>query len=97
MLSKVNIAIIRPFLCFHCLTQLIKCLNHYVIFISLLFRILQSLTYILFMLNKVNLTLLRQFLGLSKLIIRLNHVVFLISLLFRIYTAMLRPGSTRKV
>ena len=39
------------------------------------------------MINKVNVTLLRQFLGLycpSKLIIRLTYDVFLISLLFRI-------------
>ena len=39
------------------------------------------------MINKVNVTLLRQFLGLyclSKLIIRLSHDVFLISLLFKI-------------
>ena len=41
------------------------------------------------MINKVNVTLLRQFLGLyclSKLIIGLTHDVFLISLLFRIVT-----------
>ena len=41
----------------------------------------------LFMINKVNVTLLRQFLGLycpSNVTIRLTHNVFLISLLFRI-------------
>ena len=46
MLSKVNIAILRPFLCFHCLTKLIICLNHKVIFISLLFRMFHSLNLI---------------------------------------------------
>ena len=40
--------------------------------------------------NKVNVTLLRQFVGLycsSKLVIRLTHDVFLISLLFRIFSS----------
>ena len=43
------------------------------------------------MINKVNLTILRQFLGLyclSKLIIRLNHDVFSISLLFSIVSSL---------
>ena len=41
--------------------------------------------------NKVNVTLLRQFLGLycpSKLIIRLTHVVCLISLLFIFFSSL---------
>ena len=60
MLSKVNIALLSPFLGFHCLTTLIICLNHEVVFKSLLFMILQSLNHIqlpLFMLNEVNFTL----------------------------------------
>ena len=45
----------------------------------------------LFMINKVNVTLLRQLLGLyclSKLIIGLNHDVFLISLSIRIVSSL---------
>ena len=62
--------------------------------ISILFRFVSSLNHIhipLFMINKVNLTILRQFLGfscLSKLIIRLSHDVFSISLLFRIVSTL---------
>ena len=62
---------------------------------SLLFRIVSSLNQFhlpLFMMNKVNVTLLRQFLGLyclSLLIIWLTHYVFLISLLFRIVSSLL--------
>ena len=87
MLSKLNIAILRPFLCLYCLTRLIICLNHEVLFISLLFKILHSLNHILFMLSKVNFARLRQFLCfdcLSKLIKCFNHKVMFISLLFRI-------------
>ena len=46
ILSKVNIAISRPFPCFRCLTMLIIRLNHEVIFISLLFRFVHSLNHI---------------------------------------------------
>ena len=45
----------------------------------------------LLIINKVNVTLLRQFLGLycqSKLITRLTHDVFLISLFFRIVSSL---------
>ena len=55
-----------------------------------MFRIREKLNHIylnLLMINYVNVSLFRQFLGfyyLSKLIIWLNHNVFLISLLFRI-------------
>ena len=45
MLSNVSIAIIRRFLCFPCLIKHIMCLNHYVIIISILFRILDSVKY----------------------------------------------------
>ena len=67
--------------------QIIIRLTHDVFLISLLFRIVSNLNIVylpLFMINKVNVTLVRQFLGLyclSKLIIKLTHVVFLISLL----------------
>ena len=88
MLREVNIAILRPFLCFRCLTQLIIRLNDDVILISLLFRFLYSLNHIqlhLFMLSKVDIAILRPFLFfrcLTKLIIRLNDEVIFISLLF---------------
>ena len=87
----MNIAILRPFLCSRCLTKLIICLNHNVIFISLLIRILHSLNHIqlpLFMLSEVNIGILRPFLCfrcLTKLIICFNHIVIIISLLFRIF------------
>ena len=87
MLNKVNIAILRPFLCFHCLSKLIICLNHKVIFTSLLFSIVYFLSHIQFLLSKVNIALLRRFLCfhcLTKHIICLNHEVIFISLLFRI-------------
>ena len=63
--------------------------THDVFLISLLFKIVSSLNQFhlpLFMINKVNVTLLRQFLGLfclSKLTIWLTHDVFIISLSFR--------------
>ena len=69
-------------------------LNQDVFLIPLLFRIVSSLNHIhlpLFIINKVNVTLLRQFLGLyclSKLIIWLTHDVFLTSLLFRIVSSL---------
>ena len=90
ILRKVKIAILRPFLLFRCLTKFILCLNHEIVFISLLFRILHSLSQIqlpLFIFRKANIAILRQFLSfhcLTKLMICLNHEIFLISLLFRI-------------
>ena len=89
MLSKVDIAILRPFLCFHFVTKLIIRLNDEVLFISLLFRFLNSLNHIqlrLLMLCKVNIAILLPFLCfhfVTKLIIRLNDEVLFISLLFR--------------
>ena len=94
MINKVNVTLLRQFLCFYCLSKLIIWLTHDVFLISLLFRIFSSLNQFhlpLFMINKVNVTLLRQFLGLycpSKLIIWLTHDVFLISLLFRIVSSL---------
>ena len=90
MINKVNVTLLRQFLGLYCLSKLIIRLTHDVFLISLLFRIvsIQNQFHLpLFMINKVNVTLLRQFLGLyclSKLIIRLTHNVFLISFLFRI-------------
>ena len=93
MINKVNVTLLRQFLCFYCLSKLIIRLTHDDFLISLLFRIVSSQNQFnlpLFMINKVNVTLLRQFLCfycLSKLIIRLTHDVFLISLLFRIVSS----------
>ena len=90
MINKVNVTLLRQFICFYCLSKLIIKLTHDVFLISLLFRIvsIQNQFHLpLFMINKVNITLLRQFIGLyclSKLIIRLTHKVFSISFLFRI-------------
>ena len=94
MINKVNVTLLRQFLGLYCPPKIIIRLTHDVCFISLLFRIVSSLNHIdspLFMITKVNVTLLRQFLGLycvSKLIIRLTHYVFLISLLFRIVSSL---------
>ena len=62
--------------------------------LSILFRIFSSLNQIhffVFMINKVNVTLFRQFQGLccpNKLIIRLTYDVCFISLLFRIVSSL---------
>ena len=90
MIIKVNVTLLRQFLRLYCPSKLIIWLTHDVFLISLLFRIVSSQNQFhlpLFMINKVNVTLLRQFLGLycsSKLIIMLTHDVCIISLLFRI-------------
>ena len=94
MIIKVNVTLLIQFLCFYCLSKLVIRLTHDVFLISLLFRIICTENQFhlpLFMINKVNVTLLRQFLGLyclSKLVIRLIHDVFLISLLFRIVSSL---------
>ena len=94
MINKVNVTLLRQFLGLYCPSKLIIRLTHDVCIISLLFRIVSSLNKFhlpLFMINKVNVTLLRQFLGLycpSKLIIRLTHDDCIISLLFRIVSSM---------
>ena len=90
LINKANVALLRQFLDLYCLSRLIIRLSHDVFSISLLFRIFssQNQNHVpLFMINKVKLTIFRQFLGLYclyKLIIRLTHNVFLMSLLFRI-------------
>ena len=94
MNNKVNVTLLRQFQGLYCLSKLIIRLTHDVFLISLLFRIFSSQNQFhlpLFMINKVNVTLLRKFLGLyclSKLIIWLTHYVFLISLLFRIFSSL---------
>ena len=93
MNNNVNVTLLRQCLFFYCLSKLIILLTHDVCILSLLFRIVSGLKKFhlpLFMINNVNVTLLRQFLGLyclSKLIIRLTHDVFLLSLLFRIVSS----------
>ena len=94
MIYKVNVTFLRQFLGLYCLSKLIIGLTHDVFLISLLLRIVSCLNQFhlpLFMINKVNVTLLRQFLGLyclSKLIIRLTHDVFFILLLFRFVSSL---------
>ena len=94
MINKVNFTLLRQFLGLYCPSNVTIRLTHNVFLISLLFRIVSSLNKFhlpLFMINKVIVTLLRQFLGLyclSKLIIRLTHDVFLISLLFMIFSSL---------
>ena len=76
MINKVNLTILRHILGLYCLSELSIRLTHDVFSISLLFRIVFSLNHILvplFMINKVKLTILIQFLGLYclyKLVIR---------------------------
>ena len=94
MLSNVNNTQLRKFLAFYCLSKLRICLNHDAFFMSILFRIVSSLNHFqlhLFMLSKVNETILRQFLGfycLSKLRIWLNHDAFFMSILFTIVSSL---------
>ena len=94
MINMVNVTLLRQFLGLYCLSKLIIRLTYHVFLISFLFRIVCTKNQFhlpLFMINKVNVTLLRQFLGLycySKLIIRLTHDVFIISLLLRIVSGL---------
>ena len=94
MLSKVNETILRQFLGFYCLSKLRIWLNQDAFFMSILFRIVSRMNHFqlpLFMLTKVNETILRQFLGfycLSKLRILLNQDAFFMSILFRIVSRM---------
>ena len=94
MINKVNVTVLRQFLGLYCLSNFIIRLTHDAFLISLLVRIVSSLNQFhlhLFIINKVNVTVLRQFLGfycLSKLITRLTHDAFLISLLVRIVSSL---------
>ena len=87
-INKVNVTLLLQLLGLYCPSKLTIWLTHDVFLISLLFRIVcneNQFRLSLFMINKVNVTLFRQFLGLyclSQLIIRLTHDVFLISFLF---------------
>ena len=94
MISKVNESFKRQYLGLYSLLMLRIWLNHDGFFMSKLFRIVSSLNHFqlpLFMLSKVNETILRQFLGfycLSKIIIWLNHDGFFMSILFRIVSSL---------
>ena len=94
MLSIINNTQLRKFLGFYCLSKLRIWLNHDAFFMSILFRIVSSLNHTqlpLFMLSKVNETILRKFLGLyclSKLRIWLKQDAFFMSILFRIVSSM---------
>ena len=94
MRSKVNETILRQFLGLHCLSKLRIWLNHGALFMPILFRIVSSLNHFqlpLFMLSKVNETVLRQFLGLYSILmlrIWLNHDAFFMSILFRIVSSL---------
>ena len=94
MINKVNVTLLIQFLGLCSLFKCIIWLNHDVFLISLLFRIVCSLNHIhlrLLMINNLNVTLVKQFLGLyclSKLIIWLTPDHFLISLLFRIVSSL---------
>ena len=94
MISKVNDTFLRQFLCLYSLLMLRIWLNHDAFFMSILFRIVSSLNHFqlpLFMISKVNETILRYFLVLyclSKLRIWLNHDGFFMSILFRIVSSL---------
>ena len=94
MISKVNETFLRQFLGLYSLLMLRIWLNRDAFFMSILFMIVSSLNHFqlpLFMLSKVNETMLRQFLGfycLSKLRIWLNHDSFFMSILFRIVSSL---------
>ena len=71
MINKVNVTLLIQFLGLYCPSKYIIRLTQDVCFISLLFRIVSRLNDIdlpLFMIYKVNVTLLRQFLGLYCII-----------------------------
>ena len=79
---------LRQFLGFYCLSKLRIWLNHDSFFMSILFRIVSSLNHFqlpLFMLSKINESILRQFQGLyclSNIRIQLNHDGFFMSIIF---------------
>ena len=94
MINNVKITLLRQFLGLYCPSKLTILLTHDVFLISLLFGIVSTLNQLylpLFIMNKVNVTLLGQFFGLYcpfKLTILLTHDVFLISLLFGIVSTL---------
>ena len=94
MISKVNEKILRQFLGLYSPLMLRIWLNHDAFLMSILFRIVSSLNHFqlpLFMISKVNETILRQFLGLYSLLmlrIWLNQDAFFMSILFRIVSSL---------
>ena len=94
MINKVIVTLLRQFQVSYCLSKLIIRLTYNFFLISFLFRIVCTKNHFhlpLFMINKVNVTLLRHFLVLfcsSKHIIRLIHDVFNISILLRIVSGL---------
>ena len=66
MINRVNVTLLRHLLGLYCLSKLIIRLSHDGFLITLLFRIVSSLNQFhipLFIINKVNVALLRQFLS----------------------------------
>ena len=96
MFIMLSIALLRLILCFHCLTKTVICFNPQVNFMSILFRILDSLNHIhlpLFMLSKVSIAILKHclcFHCLNKLIMCLYPYVIFISILLRILKSLNR-------
>ena len=67
MITKLNVTLLRQFLGLYCLSNFIIRLTDDVFLISLFYRIVSNLNQFhlhLFIINKLNVTLLRQFLGL---------------------------------
>ena len=93
MISKVNETFLRQFLGLYSLLMLRIWLNHDGFFMSILFRIVSSLDHFqlpLFMISKVNETILRQFLGLYCLLMLrtwLNHDAFFMSMYLGLFLA----------
>ena len=94
MSSKVNETFFRQFLGLYSLLMLRKWINHDASFLSILFRIVSSLNHFqlpLFVISKVNETILSQFLGLYSLLmlrIWINHDASFLSILFRIVSSL---------
>ena len=94
MISKVNETFLRQFLGLYSLLMLRIWLNHDGFFMSILFRIVSSLNHFqlpLFVISKVNETILSQFLGLYSLLmlrIWINHDASFLSILFRIVSSL---------
>ena len=94
MSSKVNETFFRQFLGLYSLLMLRIWINHDASFLSILFRIVSSLNHFqlpLFVISKVNETILSQFLGLYSLLmlrIWINHDASFLSILFRIVSSL---------
>ena len=94
MSSKVNETFFRQFLGLYSLLMLRTWINHDASFLSILFRIVSSLNHFqlpLFVISKVNETILSQFLGLYSLLmlrIWINHDASFLSILFRIVSSL---------